>query len=147
MEMTPVPYSLLSIFTMDETEDFSAEWASLCREVRDVHREMAQFLDERFQRIFAGETAKYAELSAPQSLQEMKLRRFQRAALSGRIAALSQAGAFAKFQPPAAAAIADEAERWVNRPLPEHQDQLPDHHQGLLDFCNRIAELARHRPG
>ena len=130
---------------MDENEDFASQWADLCREVGDVHREMAQFLDERFQRILAGETAKYVELTAPRSQQEMQLRRFQRAALSGRIAALSQAGGFAKFQPSAAAAIADEAERWIDRPLPERQDQLAEHHQGLLDFCNRLAEIVSNR--
>jgi hypothetical protein len=130
---------------MQQGEDFSAQWEELCREVSDVHREMSHFLDERFQHIFAGQTARYVELPAPRSTDEMQLRRFQRAALSGRIAALSQAGAFAKFQPSAAAAIADEAERWINQPLPDRQDQLAAHHQSLLDFCNRLADIVSNR--
>jgi hypothetical protein len=127
---------------MTKDLDLSRQWNCMCRDVESVHAAVAEFLDQRFKRIFDRETARFLGLGEPATEQELQLRRMQRAVLSGKIAALSQAGSLARFDPNVSAAIASEVEQLAEQPLPEGEEQLPEFHRGLVAFCDRLSAIA-----
>jgi hypothetical protein len=121
-------------------------WQEICQEVEAVHREMAEFVDEPFRRLFVEEAEKFSQLGEPVGEAEVATRRLQRAALSGRIAALSEAGSLAKSNQHLARAIAAEAQELCRQPLPEHPDALGDYHRELVRFTARLAIVCRVLP-
>jgi hypothetical protein len=125
------------------TADLDKAWKGICREVEAVHREMSQSVDEPFRQLFYAQAENFAALGAPITELELTTRRMQRAALSGRIAALAEAGALAMLNPRVAAAIAVDAEQFCRPSLPLDESQLREFHRNLVDFMTRVSLACR----
>jgi len=126
-----------------EPADFEQTWKETCQEVEAVHREMAEFVGEPFRQFFVDEATKLRQLGAPTTQSELNTRRLQRAALSGKIAALAEAASLAILNPHLTSIIARDAERLCQEPLPESHEALPDYHRSLLKFTARLAIACR----
>jgi hypothetical protein len=125
------------------TNDIAERWQLLCQHIDAVHCEMAEFVDEPFREMLLKEARNFLSLSAPVSEEELSQRRIQRAALSGRVAAISEAAAVAKLNPQIAGIIAGEALKLCEPPLADAEQSLSALHRQLTRFVDRIAVLRR----
>ena len=122
--------------------DLQHEWARICREIEAAESTTAPVLDERFQQIIACAIFDFRQLQQPTTLEELKVRRMQRAALSGKIAALAHAAWVSKSAGSAAAVIIQEAEFLSQQQLPAGEGELPAFHHSLRNFVSRLNSLA-----
>ena len=122
--------------------DLQQEWSDLCRNVELAQTEMARLVGGSFGQIISDEVTKFCGLGAPVTEKELQTRRMQRAALSGKIAALAHAAELATFNQHAALSITTEAEVFASeQDLPRNRDDLPEFHHRLMNFLSRLTEL------
>jgi hypothetical protein len=125
------------------TSDITERWQLLCQDIDAVHREMAEFVEEPFREMLLQQARNFLSLSTPANDDELSVRRVQRAALSGRVAAVSEAGTVAKLNPQIAEIIAGEAQKLCALPLPDAEQSLAALHRELVRFADRMAILRR----
>jgi hypothetical protein len=124
-------------------DDLQQRWTEMCQEVEAVHREMSEFVDPPFRGLFLLEADKFTRLGAPGSEAELAVRRNQRAALSGKIAALAQAGAIAKMNEHVSATIVTIAEDLCLQQLPSGPADVPEFQRRLVQFADRLSVVCR----